>query len=326
MLTYNTGIYKKILEPLNIRYYVPLERSGNRLYIKPTSRESVWEFLFPAYIRNSMSLSRSSFSAMNQGKSDIKNSTDAARERMKKVLLTDGDRYFSAMGEHLRSVIRENAAIGSYVQKTEKDLKFHELSKIELDAFVMDNSEETEQEFRRKLESLSGILSSNWSDIEVDPRYEQSFFDRLKEINDKDPVKVLEFLCISSLFHIDDDDRGFFKSIEKYYIFSDSEDDSTESLGKNGKGEYKKEDETNSRTGLSDGWSDTDGGTNRSEEKKAINDLFGLLNPVKESPESDAPKPHETCQERFGRENRKKDANRKIDEIRDQLGSIFKGL
>lgn len=108
MLTYNKDIYKRIMEPLGIKYFIC---EDGDYYTVPSNRQKVWQFLFPKQIRDRVALNESSFSAINMGKSDKKNCTDSARNRLKQVLLYSNSEYYKYMSNHLNNIMEDNIIV-----------------------------------------------------------------------------------------------------------------------------------------------------------------------------------------------------------------------
>ena len=221
MLTYNKGIYKKILDPLGVRYYIASESAGRNYFSEPSSREMVWEMLFSGGLRDRISLNKSSFTAMNQGKADKKNSTDAARERLKKALSVEGNDFYEEMDNHLRELLYDNAAIMAYVKSTGKEIKFNDLYRKDLDSFADKSRSAVDDSFDRLLGSLSDQILANWDEVKGDTRYDEDFIDGLKNHINGHTISVLGFICMSSLFADDDDDKGFFEALVRHYTFQD---------------------------------------------------------------------------------------------------------
>lgn len=214
MLTYNEGIYKQILAPIGVVYYLSKEVN---YYIKPSTRQTCWEFLFPEDLRNQIGLTDGMYSAINQGESDRKNSTDGARERIKKVLSLENCPYYSDLEEHLKEMFRDNAAISLYLNKKGKNLKFYNLGQNELEAFIRENEDDVEKDYTRLLSLLHDGLIENWDQVKDDKRFSETLRSEMKEHIEDDPIKVLIFLCIGSIF-AKDENKESFAAIEKHFL------------------------------------------------------------------------------------------------------------
>ena len=215
VLTYNKDIYKRILEPADVKYFI-----GNEIqyYKKPTNRKMVWEFLFPKQIRERISLNDSSFSALNQGKSDKKNSTDAARERFKQVLVYSNSEYHDYMANHLVKMIDTNAKIAVWLDKHNKAFKLVDLKEKELNECMEEFPADITKSKDNILKRISSCLKLVKNELFSDIRISEEFWERIIENINDNPLLVVEFLCILSIFYEDDTDYAFYEMLEEHYL------------------------------------------------------------------------------------------------------------
>lgn len=215
MLTYNKDIYKKILEPLGIKYFI----GENSKYFKvPTNRQMVWELLFPRIIRDRIALNESSFSALNLGKSDKKNSTDAARDRFKQVLLYSNSEYYRYMSEHLNSIIEKGVAVEMWLAEHNKTIKQVDLKLSSIEEFEKSFSDTLKEKKREVTNKMVGKFEFLKNDVISDVRFSEGFWERVYEMVEKDPLLLLEIVCLAAIFSYDDNDNDFWETIENHYI------------------------------------------------------------------------------------------------------------
>ena len=215
MLTYNKDIYKKILEPLGIKYLI----SENSEYYKvPSNRQMVWEFLFPKKIRDRIALNESSFSALNMGKGDKKNSTDAARDRFKQVLLYSNSEYYGYMSEHLNYILENGVAVEMWLAEHKKTIKQVNLKLGSIEEFRKTHSDTIKEKKRKVIKKLVGLLEFLKNDVISDVRFSEGFWEKAYDMAETDPVLLLEIVCLASIFSCDDSDYDFWDTIENHYI------------------------------------------------------------------------------------------------------------
>lgn len=215
MLTYNKDIFKRILEPSGIKYFI----SGDREYYHiPSNRQMVWEFLFPKQIRDRLSLNKSSFSAINLGKSDKKNSTDAARDRFKQVLLYSNSEYYKCMYEHLHNIVESNAAVEMWLVDHKKTIKQVSLKLGSIDEYLESFPDKVNENKSAILWKLSQNFVFLKDEVISDVRFCNEFWEKVYDVVEIDPILLLEIVCLSSIFPSDDIDYDFFETIEKHYL------------------------------------------------------------------------------------------------------------
>lgn len=215
MLTYNKDVYKKILEPLGIKYFI----SENSEYYKvPSNRQMVWEFLFPKKIRDRIALNESSFSAINMGKSDKKNCTDAARDRFKQVLLYSNSEYYGYMSEHLNSILENGIAVEMWLAENKKTIKQVDLRSSSLEELRKSHLDTIKEKKRKVTEKLAGQFEFLKNDVVSDVRFSEGFWEKVYEMVGTNPILLLEIVCLASIFSCDDNDYDFWETIENHYI------------------------------------------------------------------------------------------------------------
>jgi len=215
MLTYNKDIYKRILEPSGIKYFISGE---GEYYNIPSNRQMVWEFLFPKQIRDRISLNDSSFSAINQGKSDKKNSTDAARDRFKQVLLYSNSEYYKYMYEHLNDIVESNVAVEMWLVDHKKTIKQVNLKLNSIEEYLELFPEKVKENKSKIMWKLSRHFVFLKDEVVSDVRFCEEFWEKVYDVVETDPMLLLEIVCLSSIFSSDDSDYDFFVTIEKHYL------------------------------------------------------------------------------------------------------------
>lgn len=215
MLTYNKDIYKRIMEPLGIKYFIC---EDGDYYTVPSNRQKVWQFLFPKQIRDRVALNESSFSAINMGKSDKKNCTDSARNRLKQVLLYSNSEYYKYMSNHLNNIMEDNIIVEMWLANHKRTINQVSLKRDIVAEYLEKQPDKVEKNISNTFRKLSLQLIIHKEEIVSDVRFSEDFWKKVYDIVEIDPLQLLEILCLASIFSADDNDYGFFETFENHYL------------------------------------------------------------------------------------------------------------
>ena len=215
MLTYNKDIYKRIMEPLGIKYFIC---EDGDYYTVPSNRQKVWQFLFPKQIRDRVALNESSFSAINMGKSDKKNCTDSARNSLKQVLLYSNSEYYKYMSNHLNNIMEDNIIVEMWLANHKRTINQVSLKRDIVAEYLEKQPDKVEKNISNTFRKLSLQLIIHKEEIVSDVRFSEDFWKKVYDIVEIDFMQLLEILCLASIFSADDNDYGFFETFENHYL------------------------------------------------------------------------------------------------------------
>lgn len=211
MLTYHNDIFKKILQPIGIRYYF-----DGSIYVEVKNQIQSWEMMISEKIRSEMNVK--SFTAISNGEADSHKNygNKNKRKKLKDLLINNADIYKS-MSDNIDKMIRINAEVLVYKQIKGKNtsLSWNAVSRVcELNPDAVKKSkEEIIEQLGRKFEEIIDTITS-------DERITDELQIYIKKNCLSNPKVVLEILLILSVFEESDRDNeesSFYQQFSDHY-------------------------------------------------------------------------------------------------------------
>lgn len=111
MFSYDKDIYKKIMRPLGLCYFVNSNVKKDIKSFVPRNQEEYWKFLYPQTILDIMSVTRpETYSTISSGKFDNGYIPISTMDNLKIALKGDNP-YLKDIYNHLRDIVKQSVAI-----------------------------------------------------------------------------------------------------------------------------------------------------------------------------------------------------------------------
>lgn len=218
MFSYDKDIYKKIMRPLGLCYYINSSAKKNIKSFVPKNQEEYWAFLYPSTILDIMSVTRSeTLSTISSGKFDNKYIPISTMDNLKIALKGDNP-YLSDIYNHLRDILNQSVAIEIMRHNCDKADALLTVNNHSIETFCISNGTNISEKTVEKNNEIVKILTSLYDEIISDKRFDTEFIlfiDRLIKIN---PLGVISILLCFALFSEREADSLFINDLKRQYI------------------------------------------------------------------------------------------------------------
>ena len=222
MFTFNRDIYKKIMCPSGTIYLVNTNKSRTIKECFPNSVRDSWEFLYPEEIKVIMPIGekKDCLSTMNSGKFDPGKYLNYIFDNLR-IGLKGNAPLYNKIYQHLFNIIDDSALMQIIIREEKKQLDSIYVDKKKLDILY----EKYEDGISSKKDDLINQVRINLIKqkdvIFSDKRFDSDFSYFIKDLIEKDPIRVVGILCVFALFpeeHLEN--SSFVEEIKEQYMNS----------------------------------------------------------------------------------------------------------